>query len=54
MTREEFEHILKAVADIVKDEIVVVGSQSVLGQFPDAPESLPRFGRRTGRSSRGL
>jgi hypothetical protein len=42
MTREEFEHVLKAVADIVKDEIVVVGSQSILGQFPDAPDSLLR------------
>jgi hypothetical protein len=40
MTREEFEHVVKAAADIVKDEIVIVGSQSVLGQFPDAPSSL--------------
>src|SRR5438445_9427959 len=42
MTREEFEHVLRAVADIVKDEIVVVGSQSILGQFPQAPSSLLR------------
>jgi hypothetical protein len=40
MTRGEFEHVVKAAADIVKDEIVIVGSQSVLGQFPDAPSSL--------------
>jgi hypothetical protein len=42
MTREEFAHVVKAAAYIVKDEIVVVGSQSVLGQFPDAPPSLLR------------
>jgi hypothetical protein len=42
MTRQEFEHVVKAAADIVKDEIVIVGSQSVLGQFPDAPPSLLR------------
>lgn len=42
MKRAEFEHVIKAAADIVKDEIVVVGSQSVLGRFPDAPPSLLR------------
>jgi hypothetical protein len=40
--RAEFEHVIKAAADIVNDEIVVVGSQSVLGSFPDAPPSLLR------------
>jgi hypothetical protein len=40
--RAEFEHVIKAAAHIVKDEIVVVGSQSVLGGFPDAPPSLLR------------
>ena len=42
MTREEFEHVIKAAADIVKDEIVVVGSQAVLAQYPNAPASLLR------------
>lgn len=42
MTREEFEHVIKAAADIVKDEIVVIGSQAVLAQYPDAPASLLR------------
>src|SRR5260370_1173162 len=42
MTREEFEHVVKAAAAIAKDELVVVGSQSVLAQFPDAPPSLLR------------
>jgi hypothetical protein len=27
--REEFEHVIRAAADIVKDELVVVGSQAV-------------------------
>jgi len=40
--REEFEHVIRAAADVVDDEIVVAGSQAVLGQFPDAPASLLR------------
>jgi hypothetical protein len=42
MRRHEFEHVLKAAADIVKDEIVVIGSQAVFGQFADPPEALLR------------
>ena len=42
MTREEFEHVIRAAASVVDDEIVVVGSQAVLGQFPDAPPTLLR------------
>ena len=42
MTREEFEHVIKAAADVVKDEIVVIGSQAVLAQYPNAPASLLR------------
>jgi hypothetical protein len=42
MTRADFEHVVKAAADVVKDELVVVGSQSILGQFADAPASLLR------------
>jgi hypothetical protein len=38
--REEFEHVIRAAADIAKDEIVVIGSQAVLAQHPDAPASL--------------
>jgi hypothetical protein len=38
--RHEFEHVLKAAAAIVEDEIVVIGSQAVLAQHPDAPDSL--------------
>lgn len=41
MTREQLEHLIRAAAVIADDdEIVVIGSQAVLGQFPDAPESM--------------
>ena len=43
MTREQLEHIIRASATIADDdEIVVIGSQAILGQFPDAPEELCR------------
>jgi hypothetical protein len=42
MKRTELEHIIRASADIAQDdEIVVIGSQSILGQFPEPP---PNFG----------
>ena len=41
MTRSELEHIIRAAGSIANDsEIVIIGSQSILGQFPDAPASL--------------
>lgn len=41
MRRADLEHIIRAAADISDDdEIVVIGSQAVLGQFPDAPAEL--------------
>lgn len=41
MKRTELEHILRAAGDIADDdEIIVIGSQSILGQFPDAPAEL--------------
>jgi hypothetical protein len=41
MQRFELEHIIRASGDIAKDdEIIVIGSQSILGQFPDAPVRL--------------
>lgn len=40
MNREEFEHVIRAAATVVDDEIVVIGSQAVLAQNPDAPEAL--------------
>jgi hypothetical protein len=41
MTREQLEHLIRAAAVIADDDaIVVIGSQAVLGQFPDAPEPM--------------
>jgi hypothetical protein len=41
MTRTQLEHIIRAAGTIADDnDLVVVGSQSVLGQFPDAPDEL--------------
>jgi hypothetical protein len=41
MTRAQLEHILRAAGAIAGDhEIVVIGSQAVLAQFPDAPAEL--------------
>jgi hypothetical protein len=41
MRREQLEHLIRASAHIADDEdIVVVGSQAVLGGHPDAPSSL--------------
>jgi hypothetical protein len=41
MTRDQLEHLIRAAAVIADDDtIVVIGSQAILGQFPDAPESM--------------
>lgn len=41
MTREQLEHLIRAAAVIADvDTVIVVGSQAILGQFPDAPESM--------------
>jgi hypothetical protein len=41
MTREQLEHVIRASAAIAGvEDIVVIGSQSVLGQFPAAPPEL--------------
>ena len=55
MKRRELEHLIRAAAAVTDQyEIVVVGSQSVLGAVPDAPDVLlqsreadcyPRLGR---------
>jgi hypothetical protein len=43
MTRSDLEHLICAAGAIADDsEIVIIGSQSVLGQFPDAPATLLR------------
>ena len=41
MTREQLEHLIRAAAVITDDdEIVIIGSQAILGQFPEAPEPM--------------
>lgn len=41
MTRTQLEHIIRAACSIAEDpELVIIGSQAVLGQFPDAPAEL--------------
>jgi hypothetical protein len=41
MNRAALEHILRAAAAVSNErDIVVIGSQAVLGQFPDAPTAL--------------
>jgi hypothetical protein len=41
MQRQQLEHIIRAAAGITgASEFVIVGSQSVLGQFPQAPDEL--------------
>src|SRR5689334_19999410 len=41
MNRRALEHLIRAAANIADDdEIVIFGSQAVLGQFPNAPAAL--------------
>jgi len=41
MTRAALEHVLRAASAIANErDFVVIGSQAVLGQYPNAPESL--------------
>lgn len=41
MKREDLEHVIRAAAAVAgDDEIVVIGSQAILGQLPDAPDVL--------------
>ena len=41
MKRSQLEHLIRAAADITGErEFVIIGSQAVLGQFPNAPDPL--------------
>jgi hypothetical protein len=41
MRRRDLEHIVRAAADIADDdELIVIGSQAILGSFPDPPAEL--------------
>jgi hypothetical protein len=37
---DAFAHVIRAAADVSRDDLVVIGSQAILGQFPDAPAAL--------------
>ena len=41
MTREQLEHLIRAAGTIAGDsEVVIIGSQAILGSYPDAPPAL--------------
>ena len=41
MTRDQLKHAIRAACQVAKDsEVLVFGSQAILGSYPDAPESL--------------
>lgn len=41
MTREQLEHAIRASCDVTRDhDVWVFGSQAILGEHPDAPETL--------------
>jgi hypothetical protein len=41
MRRSELEHLIRASGEIAgDDEIIIIGSQAILGQFPNAPVQL--------------
>jgi len=44
LNRSQLEHVIRASATIAGDlEIVVIGSQAILGSHPDAPEADARL-----------
>ncbi len=43
MQRNELEHLLRAAGEIIDErQFIVIGAQSILGKYPDAPEELLR------------
>ena len=41
MNRQQLEHIIRAAADVTgQPQLIIIGSQAILGQFPNAPEPL--------------
>lgn len=41
MTRLQLEHVIRAAGTIADvEDLIVIGSQAILGEFPDAPEEL--------------
>jgi len=42
MRRKDFEHIIRAAVELVNDELIVVGSQAILGSVEAPPSELVR------------
>ena len=41
MRRDHLEHIIRAAADVTNEQhFIIIGSQAILGQYPDAPDPL--------------
>jgi hypothetical protein len=40
VTREQLEHLIRAAGSIADDDLVIIGSQALLGAFPEAPSEL--------------
>lgn len=41
MTRDQLEHAIRAACEVAEDtELIVFGSQAILGEYPDAPPGL--------------
>lgn len=41
MTRDQLEHAIRAACDVSADrEVLVFGSQAILGRYPDAPPTV--------------
>lgn len=43
LERSELEHLLRAAGEVIDErQFIVIGSQSILGKYPNAPEELLR------------
>jgi len=40
MRRDQFDHVVRAAAAVVDDELIIVGSQAILAQHPLAPDEM--------------
>ena len=40
MKREHFDHVLRAAAAVVEDELVIIGSQAILAQYSSPPAEM--------------
>jgi hypothetical protein len=42
MKRRDLEHLIRAAGAIAESDLIVIGSQAILGQHPDAPAEALR------------